>query len=78
LNDLETSDPLLPPDADAARTLEVVPVHNNVDQEVERDRHPRHGRHANELSIAEKSCGTVVVAVQESWNCQYLARSCGS
>jgi hypothetical protein len=40
LDDLETSDPLLPPDADTAGTLEVVPVHDDVDAEVEGDGNP--------------------------------------
>jgi len=35
LNDLKTGDPLLPPDADPTGTLEVVPVHHNVDHEVQ-------------------------------------------
>lgn len=34
LGDLANSDVLLPPDADAARTLEVVPVHDNVNSQV--------------------------------------------
>jgi hypothetical protein len=34
LDDLQTSDPLLPPDADSTSTLEVVPVHNNMDHQV--------------------------------------------
>jgi hypothetical protein len=37
---LESGNPLLPPDADAARALEVVPVHDDVDRQVERDGHP--------------------------------------
>lgn len=40
LNDLETGDPFLPPDTDAAGALEVVPVHHNVNHEVESDRNP--------------------------------------
>ncbi len=43
LQDLELGDVLLPPDADAARGLEVVPVHDDVDEEVERDGHPGDG-----------------------------------
>ena len=35
LGDLHDGDVLLPPDADAARTLEVVPVHDDVHTEVE-------------------------------------------
>jgi len=40
LDDLETGDPLLPPDADAASALEVVPVHDNVDHQVEGNWNP--------------------------------------
>ena len=40
LDDLETSDPMLPPDLDATRALEVVPVHDNVHHQVERDDNP--------------------------------------
>ena len=35
LCDLETGDPLLPPDLDATRALEVVPVHDDVYEQVE-------------------------------------------
>lgn len=40
LDDLQTRDPLLPPDADAAGALEVVPVHDDVDHQVEGDWDP--------------------------------------
>lgn len=40
LDDLHDGDVLLPPDADAAGTLEVVPVHDNVNTQVKRDWHP--------------------------------------
>jgi len=40
LSDLETGDPLLPPDLDSTGALEVVPVHDNVDHQVESDRNP--------------------------------------
>ena len=65
LNNLKTSDPLLPPDADSARTLEVVPVHDNVNHEVEGDRYPRHRCQTNKLSVAKESSGSMVVAVEE-------------
>ena len=35
LGDLADRDVLLPPDADAARALEVVPVHDNVNSQVQ-------------------------------------------
>ena len=65
LDDLETGDPLLPPDADATCALEVVPVHDNVDHEVERDGNPGDGSEANELGVAEESGCAMVVAVEE-------------
>lgn len=41
LSNLEAGDPLLPPNADTARRLEVVPVHDDMDEQVERDGNPR-------------------------------------
>lgn len=51
LDDLETGDPLLPPNADAARGLEVVPVHDDVDHEVEGDWDPGDGGETDELGV---------------------------
>ena len=65
LGDLADCDVLLPPDADATGGLEVVPVHDDVDGEVEGDDNPGDGGVAEELGVAEKSGGTVVVGVQE-------------
>jgi hypothetical protein len=67
LDDLETGDPLLPPDADAACALEVVPVHDDVDHEVERDGDPGDGGEADELGVAQESGRAVVVAVEEGF-----------
>jgi hypothetical protein len=71
LDDLHNGDVLLPPDADSTRALEVVPVHDDVDGQVERNRNPGHGRVTQELSVAEESGGTMVVSVQES--CNYVS-----
>lgn len=65
LNDLETGDPLLPPDTDTAGTLEVVPVHDDVHQEVDINDNPLNRSQANKLGIAEKRGGTVVVGMKE-------------
>lgn len=65
MDDLETSNPLLPPDLDATSALEVVPVHDNVHSQVEDNGNPRDGGQANQLSVAKKSGGSVVVAVEE-------------
>jgi len=62
---LEHGDVLLPPDADAARGLEVVPVHDDVDGQVEGDGHPRDGGVAEQLSEAEEGGRAVMVGVQE-------------
>jgi len=36
-----------------------------MDKQIQRDGNPRNGGASNELSVAEKSSGTMVVAVQE-------------
>jgi hypothetical protein len=40
LGDLANGNVLLPPDADASRALEVVPVHNHVNGQVEGNNGP--------------------------------------
>ena len=52
LHDLEDGDVLLPPDADAAGALEVVPVHDYVHGEVEVDNYPGNGSVADQLGVA--------------------------
>ena len=63
LGDLKTSNPFFPPDANAPRALKVVPIHNNVNQEVEGNGNPGHGSEANELSVAQEGSSTMMVAV---------------
>lgn len=41
LRNLEAGDPLLPPNADATSRLEVIPVHDNMHHQVNRDGNPR-------------------------------------
>ena len=65
LDNLELRDPLLPPDTDATGGLEVVPVHDNVNGQVQGDGDPRDGGRAEELSVAEEGGGAVMVAVKE-------------
>lgn len=67
LNDLQTSDPLLPPDSDAAGALEVVPVHHDVDGQVQSDGDPGNSRVSDQLGVAENSSSTMVVAVEEGY-----------
>lgn len=67
LDNLEASDPLLPPDSDATSTLEVVPVHHDVDSQVQRNRDPGNSGIADQLGVAENSSSAMVVAVEESY-----------
>jgi hypothetical protein len=65
LDDLQTGDPLLPPDPDTTGTLEVVPVHDDVDEEVDGDGHPLDRGQADQLGVAEEGSGAMVVCVKE-------------
>lgn len=65
MEDLQHGDVLLPPDANTTGTLEVVPVHDNVNQQVDGDRHPLHSGNSDQLGVAQKGGGTVVVGVEE-------------
>jgi hypothetical protein len=40
LHDLQTGNPFLPPDSDSPRALKVIPVHDNVDKQVEGNHSP--------------------------------------
>lgn len=66
LDDLQTSDPFLPPAADTTGALEVVPVHDHVDKQVQRNDNPRHSGATKELGVAQDSGSAMVVAVEES------------
>jgi hypothetical protein len=66
LANLQAGDPLLPPDLDASSTLEVVPVHDNMNGQVQCDWHPRHRGSASELREAEEGGGRVVIGVEKS------------
>ena len=68
LGNLETRDPFLPPDTDASCTLEVVPVHHHVNQQIQTDRDPGNRSETNELGVAESCSGAVVVAVEEGYD----------
>ena len=65
LHNLQHGDVLLPPDADATGTLEVVPVHDDVDQQVDGDGNPLDRGQTDELGVAQEGGGTVVVGVEE-------------
>ena len=65
LSDLHNSDVLLPPDADASGALEVVPVHDNVNTQVEGNWDPRNSSVSDELGVAEESSGAMVIGVEE-------------
>lgn len=63
LDNLETSNPLLPPDANTTGALKVVPVHDNVNKEVQGDGDPGDRGRADELSVAEEGSSAMVIAV---------------
>lgn len=67
LDDLETGNPLLPPNTDTTSALEVVPVHDDVNEQVQDDGNPRDGGGTDELSIAKEGGGAMVIAVEEGW-----------
>ena len=67
LCNLQARDPFLPPNPNAARGLKVVPVHDNMDSQIESYRHPGDGGEANKLGVTQESGGTVVVGVEKSW-----------
>jgi len=66
LDDLEHGDVFLPPDANSTSGLEVVPIHDHMHSQVQRDRNPGHSSAADQLSVAEKSGRTMVIGVEES------------
>jgi hypothetical protein len=68
LGDLETCDPFLPPNADASGALEVVPIHDDMDHEVEGNGNPGNGGQAYQLSIAKEGSGAMMVSVKECYS----------
>lgn len=69
LGDLHDSDVLLPPYLDTSRSLEVIPVHDHMNHEVEGDWNPRDGCVAKQLGVAEESSRAMVVGMEK---CQGL------
>lgn len=51
LSDLEVSNPLLPPDSNSSSSEEVVPVHHDMNTQVQSDRHPRDGSLTDKLRV---------------------------
>ena len=66
LKNLEHSDVLFPPNANAASSLKVVPVHNDMYSQIKCDRNPGHSSKTDELSVGEQSSCTVVIGMEES------------
>ena len=76
---LKARDPFFPPDADPARALEVVPVHEDVDRQVEGNGDPGDWRLARQLRVAEEDCCAVMVAVEEClWDCMSNRENAGA
>lgn len=67
LDDLEPGDPFLPPDANTTCALEVVPVHEDVDCQVQGDDNPGHRGTSEKLRVAQNSGGAMVVTVKEGY-----------
>ena len=76
LDDLDSCYPFFPPDADSACCLEVVPVHDDVDCQVECDwdvalivsvfaRDTYHRGMSDQLSEAENGSSTVMIDMKE-------------
>ncbi|RDW76874.1 uncharacterized protein DSM5745_06866 [Aspergillus mulundensis] len=66
LRDLQYGDVPLPPDLNAPRALEIVPVHHDVHGEVQCNRDPGDGGAPDQLDVAEEGGCAVVVRVQEA------------
>lgn len=52
LDDLESGDPFFPPDSDTSGTQEIVPVHDNVDSQVQGNWNPFNRGRTSQLSVA--------------------------
>jgi hypothetical protein len=65
LGDLESGDPFLPPDANTTGALEIVPVHHNMNQEIQGDWDPRDRSISYQLSITQQGRSTMMVRVEE-------------
>lgn len=63
LKDLQPCDPFFPPDANSPGRLEIVPVHDHVDKEIEGDGDPRNGSEADQLGVAEKCRSSMMVCM---------------
>jgi hypothetical protein len=68
LHNLHHGDVLFPPNPDSPSTLEVIPIHDDVNCQVKGDWHPGNRRMADELRVAEKGSGSMVIGVEESCN----------
>ena len=66
LKNLEHSDVLFPPNANAASSLKVVPVHNDMYSQIKCDRNPGHSSKTHELGVGEQSSCTVMIGMEES------------
>ena len=63
LGDLHDRDIFLPPDSHTPRALEVVPVHDGVDGQVQGNGHPRHRSLTDHLHIAKERRRSMMIGV---------------
>ena len=66
LKNLKDGDLFLPWDTNTGGSATVVAVHQDVDCQVEGDGNPGYGGQADQLGITQKSCGAMVISVEES------------
>lgn len=66
MHNLEARNPFLPPNADSACALEIVPVHDDMDKQIQLDHSPLNGRRPDQLGVAKEGSGTMVVSMKES------------
>lgn len=67
MSDLQDGNVALPPDADTTSTLEVVPVHDDVDHQVESNGNPGNSSVTQQLGEAEEGRSTMVVGMEEGY-----------
>jgi len=77
LDNLDSRDPFFPPDSDATGGLEVVPVHDDMDGQIERDWHVTlsinhikrkksyHRGVSDQLGEAENGSGSMMINVEK-------------
>ena len=77
LCNLEPGNPLFPRDPDAPSSLKIIPVHDCMDRQVKGNGYPRHRGVPNQLRVAEKCCGSMVIGVEEGCKDKRIVQNFG-